>query len=148
MSVDASIDIQLARKDNKEILASDLIKTLIEGNWRVYNNRKIKYIPLGDREEFNWKQDELQLEEFIKIVQDKERENELISVIIYWKNTDISCTLMIFSELEIAFGITGNRKILKSIRSHRVTDVNWYLERTVGILEEGYTIENFKYSQY
>lgn len=149
MSVDASIDIKLARKDNKKILAVDLIESLIKGKWRVYNNKKIGYIPLGDKDDFDWQYDELEIDEFKKIVIEKEKAKETIAVTMFWKNTDIGVHLMIFSQFEISFSLCYNKKILKTIKSGRVTDVNWYIERIIRVLEEqGYLIEILQYSQY
>lgn len=149
MSVTASIDVQLARRNNKKISALQLINTFISGNWRVLDKGIITYLPLGDHDYFDWQSDEINIEELTEIVNKKEACGELVGLELLWDTTDIGGHLLIHSELNFSFSIIINRKELNSLNNDRVTDINWYVERIIVLLKNSdYIVESFSFNEY
>lgn len=144
MSTLASINIKLSKKKSGSISAVSILKALIIHGWILMNNGKILYLPLGDEDNYDWQENELSEPEFFRIVERKEKKNEIIGVGMTWKDTSIGGTILIHSALDISFSLTTNRRRLVN----NITDVNWYLERILPCLEtDSMTVEQFKFSQ-
>ena len=144
MSTLASIDIKLSRKKAFPISSESIIKALILSGWNAVNNGKILYLPLGDEDDFDWQEKALNQSDIFSIIEQKERNNEIVGVGITWKDTAIGGTLLINPAFDISFSLTINRKRLFD----NVTDVNWYLERLLPCLETDLmTVEHFSFSQ-
>lgn len=149
MSVSALISVQLARKNNKKISAIHLINTFITGKWRLQDKGKISYLPLGDNDDFDWQYNEISIEELIGIVDKKEACEEIVGLLMLWDITDVGVQLLIRSELELSFSISINRKIINSLNNESITDINWYVERIIGLLKESdYIVESFSFEEY
>lgn len=144
MSTLASLRIKLAHKKANPISAVSILKVLIEHGWNLVNNGKVLYLPLGDDDDFDWQEDEINESVFLNIVYQKEKANEVIGVGMTWKDTSIGGTVLICSALDISFSLTINRKRL----INNITDVNWYLEKIIPCLDTDFTtVENYNFSQ-
>lgn len=82
--------IKFTINDNKNSICSlDLIKGLLNNGWNLNYNGMVSYLPLGD-EDFNWCFDKLdEKDKVFHIIQDKIQNQELIGIILTWKNTGI-----------------------------------------------------------
>ncbi|WP_261828717.1 hypothetical protein [Inconstantimicrobium mannanitabidum] len=146
MSVSASISVQLERRNNEKISVIQLINTFISNNWRLQDDGKISYLPLGDDDDFDWQYNEISVEELMNIVNKKEICREIIGLLMLWDTTDVGVQLLIHSELELSFSISVNRK---TIDNGNITDVNWYLEKIITLLKKNnYIIESFSFEEY
>jgi hypothetical protein len=146
MSVSASISVQLERRSNEKISAMQLINIFILNNWRLQDNGKVSYLPLGDDDDFDWQYNEIMVEELMNIVSKKEVCGEIIGLLMLWDTTDIGVQLLIRSELELSFSISVNRK---TIDNGNITDVNWYLEKIITLLKKNdYIVESFAFEEY
>lgn len=149
MSVSASISVQLERRNNKKIFATQLIQAFIIGKWRIQDRGKILYLPLGDDDNFAWQYNEITIDELLDIVDKKESCREIIGLLMLWDRTDIGVHLLIHSELQISFSIDVNRKIINNLDNVNITDVNWYLEKIIGLLRKSnYIVESFSFEEY
>lgn len=53
MSTSSSIEVLLHRNNDQKISAIQLISTFILGKWRLEDEGKILYLPLGDHDNYN-----------------------------------------------------------------------------------------------
>ncbi|MNP67507.1 hypothetical protein D3C76_1633470 [compost metagenome] len=66
-----------------------------------------------------------------------------------WESTEIGVHLLIHSELELSFSLDVNRKIISYLDNKSLTDIDWYMARTIRLLEKyNYLIESFSFDEY
>lgn len=147
MSVEASIDIKLNSYLEYETI--NVIKALIDGGWGVKDkNDKVWYLPVGDKDDFEWEKNVLTEEEIRRIVQEKEKLNETIGIILYWKDTEVGISVLAYSANEFSVGLNINRKKLSQYDNRAITDVNWYIQNIIQVLkEQQYQIESFVFEE-
>ena len=144
MSTQVSLSIKLSRRGNNVLSSVQIIQILVNNGWNLTNNGKTLYLPLGDKDDFNWQEEFLTTIDFFDLVKRKEQSNEIIGVGLYWDGTEIGGTLLLHQDHNISFSVSINRKILFG----NITDVNWYLERILPCLEtDAMIIEHFSFSQ-
>ena len=132
-----SIDIKIA--NNESTLR--IIDTLIESGWGCGNEKH--YLPVGDNDMYNWQSKKITDFEWRSVLYRKIDENEAIGVELFWKNREISISVLIFSPIEISITIARNPKYLNA--TCKILNVNWYLEKTVFVLQEKFTIYAYTY---
>ncbi len=98
MSVSASIDISILKNNIYNFSAKDLIAIMINNNWDVKKEDKVCYLPLGDNL-FEWTEKNISYSELMELVTQKEENSETIGLILYWKNTNIGVSMLIFDNL-------------------------------------------------
>ncbi|HOQ01556.1 MAG TPA: hypothetical protein PK604_12200 [Acetivibrio clariflavus] len=59
---------------------------------------KVSFLPLGDNDDYDWQSEEIDLEQLMDIIDKKEKQNEVIGVILYWDKSSIGMQLL-FGEL-------------------------------------------------
>ncbi|WP_160117930.1 hypothetical protein, partial [Lacrimispora sphenoides] len=97
-----------------------------------------------DDDDFDWQENQINKDAFAEIVEQKEQAGEIIGVGLTWGNTDIGVILLIYTNYQLSFSLTINRKKLQS----NITDFNWYLEKILPCLETDFmTVSNFSFSQ-
>ena len=140
MSHAAGINITIS-SSTKSIL--ELIEVLLNNGWSVKDHGHISYLPLGDEDAFNWQH--IAIEAWLKIVEifkQKEKNRELIGLVMTWKDTNIGGEFLFFPDgqlLAVSWGV--NRKVLKHCADF--TDHSWYLTRVLApLLQEGIVIES------
>lgn len=148
MSIFASIDISIASRLGYSITSIDIINTLINNGWKIRNENKIYYLPIGDNDNFDWQDNEISEKEFFSIAKQKDQNNEIIGVALIWKDSKIGGTLLIYPEHKFSINLTINLKKLNNNIKCRITDVNWYLEKILPFFEnDTTTVENFSFIQ-
>lgn len=135
MSVSASIDISILKNNIYNFSAKDLIAIMINNNWDVKKEDKVCYLPLGDNL-FEWTEKNISYSELMELVTQKEENSETIGLILYWKNTNIGVSMLIFDNLQVSFNITMNRRRLKSVRNMDITDINWYVQKIINCFDK------------
>jgi hypothetical protein len=129
MSRDAWIDVHFVY----DIIPSAMVATLIESGWNFNHFGNIMFLPVGDKDDFDWQylsySDE-HIEEVLKVVRAKEAADELIGLVLMWQDSEVGTDLLL-SQNRMQASCMVNRKILPPPLS-RVTDVSWYLERVLG----------------
>lgn len=142
MSITSSIDIAFFNSIDSNVLINQLLKN----KWFIIKNSKVSYLPLEEEELFSWVEEEINETDLFEIFKIKKTNNQIRGVILYYKNSEVGITLLIFNEKEITFNLDINRKVIDSISFIKMTDVNWYLYRLLPALEN-FNIEHIKISQ-
>jgi hypothetical protein len=141
MSRTISIDVRL-NPDNR-ISAQSILETLIGSGWNPMNNGLINYLPVSDKDMYSWTKEEVSLGKLLKIVDLKEREQEVIGVDLYWGNSNIGISLLIFNLTEVSFGLNINRKYIDD--ATQLIDFNWYALRILPDLCKAYNVSQYKF---
>lgn len=128
MSVSASLDISIVKNERYPFCAKDLLSQMMRKNWGVMHQGKVCYLPLGDTL-FEWTEKRISQSKLMEMIEQKEQDNEIIGLMLYWKNTDIGISMLIFPDAKIIFQFMSNRVKLENAFYFDMTDVNWYLER-------------------
>lgn len=147
MSVEASIDIRLNEYIKYGIM--DIIEALIEGGWILRNKQnEVSYLPIGDEDNFDWLEETITQDELKDIIEKKESLNEVVGVKMYWKDTNIGITLLLYSYKEFSVSLSINRKKINAVDTRSVTDINWYIQTIVETLkEQKHQIESFTFEE-
>ena len=160
MSVSASIDLRIVDISSGEvILPTKTLTVLAKNGWDLINQYGYAgYLPINDNDEFNWQGEKMTESSLMEIVQKKEDIGELIGVNIYWQNTDIGGSVLLYPEkiasqkkihTPMSFICDGNRKILSDFGHFKITDVNWYLTKLLPTFNQGDTrVEYFTYEEH
>lgn len=149
MSVDMSINIKLKDNNSNKINVVTFLKDLISSGWNLINDNRIIYLPIGDDGDYDWSEDNMTIDNFFNIVKVKEENNEVIGIMIKWKESEIGGNLLIYSTSEIIFSICVNRKKIRLSNNDEMIDINWYVEKLILPLKrKNYMFESFSYEEY
>ena len=145
MSVTASLDIEL----EKNVSPRTLICLFSEIGWDYIDKRgEVFYLPLGDQD-YDWQSEKISRAVFNNVVEKKTKNCETIGVSLFWKDSEIGVTLLIFQEKSFTVMISINRKTLSENSSSFSTDVNWYLQEIVVKLQaKGLPINGYTFSDH
>lgn len=149
MSVSASIDIRLAMVEGCLPSAVEIINSLLRCNWTTNDNEKISYLPLGDNDAYDWQNESICSEHLVEIINEKERQNEVIGVVLTWEKSDIGMHILVLNNRDLSFNLSMNRKRINDDLELNMTDVNWYLERIMPAFRgENYIVESVTFEQH
>jgi hypothetical protein len=131
MSISASLEF--AFSDSFEV--TGLIHCLLDGGWVYDDHGSISYLPLGDDDSFDWRRSDLSSwSEVISLVDQKARSNELVGIVLTWRDTLIGGEFLFYPDLRsVSVCLTVNRKIINA----DCTDFSWYLEKINTPLTKG-----------
>jgi len=136
MSISASIDLKLISKSNSNFSSKQVINEMVAKGWKIEKNNKIFYLPLGDDDLYDWQEKNSKDIDIWRIISRKETLQEVIGINLYWRDTDIGLSTLIFNNTEISFSISINR-VKINLAEFDITDINWYLERIVPCFTNG-----------
>ena len=160
MSVEASISIRIKNtKTQKLATQTEILEILINNGWKaIYPSGYVLYLPVGDKDMFDWQEEKINIPSLMKIVKKKEKTNELIGIGLIWQDSEIGGNVLLRHEKDMSekkiytsmsFSLGGERKMLMNEDGFEITDVNWYLQRLLPALnQEGFTVEFFKYQEH
>ncbi|MBD3231043.1 hypothetical protein GF322_00070 [Candidatus Dependentiae bacterium] len=137
MSVSANIDIHLATKKS----TIEIIKILTDSGWNIFHNGYIEYLPLGDKDDFDWQTEKISIEHLMKILQAKQNANEVIGIIMTWKDTGIGGTFLFWTSEKyetFSLGIGIERQKIELIDDYEITNFQWYLPKLLLPLNADY----------
>ncbi len=77
MSVSTSIDIHLSKNEKMHRQTIEIIKVLINFGWTLSNNGFVGYLPLGDNDDFDWQEEEINFETLTNILKKKKKQTRL-----------------------------------------------------------------------
>ena len=130
--------------DSKEVIHSkDIIILLINGGWSIVKDDKIILLPLHDDDMFEWTETKISINEFFKLIDEKENFKELIGVELARSNTEIGGHILLYSGREFSFELNINTQYVQ--KELRIPDFNWYAERIFAILKSKYQIVEYSY---
>lgn len=125
MSHAASIYVYTSAFHNLSI--PEIIEIYISNGWNLNDFGHISLRPLGDKDDFNWIELELnQVDELFEIIMQKVKANEDPAVVLMLDETEIGATATFSPEKELIwFHLLINTKRLPILTEW--TDLSWYL---------------------
>lgn len=127
MSILASIDIEWAEK----VTVSDIISRFKAVGWNLIDSKgNAEYLPLHD-DDFSWKEERFNEDALCKVLIQKHLLEECVGVVLWWRNTDIGVSLLIFKDMQTSIILNVNRQTLEKIDGYAHTDVNWYIKNVI-----------------
>ena len=159
MSVSASIKLRIVDIKTRSLTPPlKIIEKLLNNGWRIEREGGICYLPLGDNDEFDWSDYTNGTTALMDILQEKERRNELIGLVLDWEGTSIGGDLLLWTKEEIdgkrihtsmSFCLGGDRKLLIDDDQFKITDVNWYVVNLLKIFNQDDTlVEYYTYEEH
>ncbi len=154
MSVSASIDINLSKNEGKNRSTVEIIEVLVNFGWNLVHDTYISYLPLGDKDDFDWQAEKgMSFETLTKIIEVKEQAEETVGIIMTWKDTDIGGTFLFWPPNKDNLGtfsmnIGINRQIITLTDDYNITDFQWYLPKLLVPLNRILTVEYFSFEQH
>lgn len=150
MSVTYLFEINIAKRRNSNLSSVGIVKSFLEAGWSLYSEKnEIIYTDVGDNDDFDFLAKPISETEFFIIVNQKEKNSELISFALFCteENYMYRIDVMITSEYNIL--ISPNDATKKMIATNTtILDINWYLCKILPHLtNENMIVESFSYSQ-
>lgn len=146
MARKAMITIDCERYSKKII---DIIMVLNNSGWTYYkDNKEVRYLPLGDDDDFCWKEDIFSDEEVYDLIENKQARNELIGIDMFWDKMNIGITILARNTREISFNLDINRRTVENSRDS-FTDIGWYFSSILQNLKKrGCIIDYICFEEY
>jgi hypothetical protein len=151
MSVSASINVHLPKNGIIHKPAIEIIQVLISSGWTLSHNGYIGYLPLGDKDSFDWQEKEINIETLTDILKAKEDANEIVGVIMTWQNTEIGGTFLFWTNEKyetFTMGISIDRQTMALDDDYKITNFQWYLSKLLPPLNKVWTVEYFSFEQH
>ena len=141
-----SVSLNMKLETNSFHNCKEIINLLIKSGWNVQREGKITFLPLNDDDMFEWTTSKICLNDFIKLVDEKEHMKELVGVELYWENTDIGGHLLMSDNRNFLFVLNINTKYIEE--KIKIPNYNWYAERIIPYIQQEYHIieYNFEYT--
>ena len=115
--------------------ASKIISDMLQVGWHLDDHGGISYLPIGDNDMFDWSEMPLSgKEELFHLIGVKEKANELVGVVLLWKDSHVGVQVLISNGL-VRFLPTVNRRVLEG--KLEISDVSWYLATLIPPLVDG-----------
>ncbi len=146
MAREALLELNCSRYSENVI---DIIKLLCKVGWAyVSDDGKVEYLPIGDKDDFDWEKDVLSEIELKKLVNTKQQLNEKIGLVLYYGQTDVGILLLADNTKSILICMSINRKTIQNTRTS-ITDIGWYFTNIVKQMEnEGCCIDYIRFEDY
>jgi hypothetical protein len=124
MSRDIGITLTLHMPSG--VRRTDILRALLENGWSLDDAGLIRYLPLGDIEDFDWRSRPVsETVEVLAELCDKDQAGELLGITLLWRDTQVGGELLFAKDGAVTLTPSVNRRTL----SGQVTDVSWYVER-------------------
>lgn len=148
MSISANIDIHLSKVIKKHRSAIEIIQELTDFGWTLSLNGYVGYLPLGDTDNFDWKEEKITVEVLNEIIKEKIVLNEVVGVIMTWENTGIGGTFLFWTDEKyetFSMNTSINRQEVVLEIDYKITDFQWYLPKLLVPLDEIWGVEYFSF---
>jgi hypothetical protein len=126
----------------------DVVRALLAGGWRAGDeDGGFIYLPLGDKDDFDWESAPLaELDRVLAEMQKKERAGEVLGLGVSWADTGIGGSLVCWTDDTISLSTNADRR---TIGDTRITDVSWYVPKLVAPVESmrGVVIEALEWTE-
>ncbi|MBE7682941.1 hypothetical protein [Paenibacillus sp. P13VS] len=142
MSISSSIEIALS----KPVARTIILQKLEEFGWSYSDHGKVTFLPIGDVDDFDWQHECIPLEELFKILAEKDKQKELIGVVMTWRDTNIGGTFLVRENGTIIMSPDIKRRILNVESYNKITDINWYMTKLVPVF--GPLLESISYEEH
>ena len=151
MSMSVSIDICLNEEGEKRISAIEIIQILVDFGWTLSHNGCVGYLPLGDKDDYNWLEEKMSITTLVDILKAKQDADEIIGVSMSWKNTEIGGSFLFWPKDNLhtfSMNLDGNRKKIRLDSNYEITDFQWYLSKLLVPLNVVWPVEYFSFDQH
>ena len=149
MSISATINIHLIKRKIQCTSTLDVIKGLVNSGWSLTHDKYTSYLPLGDKDDFDWQSEEnMDFASITRLILAKKASGELVGLILTWKATGIGGVFLFRSDESFSMGISINRQKIVLKNNYVITDFQWYLERLLPPLNDAFGVEYFSCDQH
>lgn len=151
MSVVYNFKIRISKRKNTILSAIDVITSLMDNGWSLNSEKnEIIYTDVGDNDDFDFFSKMIEVEEYFNIVDKKQKNNEVISLAMFYLENDdrYRIDLIITPEFDILIAPDdATKKMLSS--NMNMLDVNWYYFKLIPALtNEKMRVEDFSVSKF
>lgn len=138
--------ISLNVKFVKTPCISSIINDLILDKWSIFKDENITYLPIDDNEMFNWSSEKMEYDEFMNLIANKNKEKDIIGVVLYWNKTNIGITLLFNNSdsKNLSIGIDFDRKYIDE--ESKTVDFNWYFSNIMPAIMKSNSIWMYEFS--
>lgn len=148
MGREASFELNCSRFSDNVL---DIIKLLNSFGWTYYDeDENAEYLPVGDRDSFDWQMGEITEGDLYAIIDRKQQRGETVGLVMYYRDTESGITLLAADTSEISIMPNINRKTLdEDDDTDSVTDISWYAERIIQkLIWYNCDVDSFKFEEY
>ncbi len=156
MSIESSIDLRIVQTTSGSILSPiRTLEILIKNGWKLQRNGGVYYLNSNDSD---WASAAMSIESLMKILNEREQNDEHIGVTITWQDTNIGGEVILWSNKDmlqnkihtsLSFLLTMNRQILADYGHFKITDVNWYLTKLLPAFNhDDSNVEYYTYEEH
>lgn len=125
---------------------AELLKGFQRIGWEIHNAQgEIEFLPLGDKDEYNWQCEKMSEKQFYDIVFEKISCKEMIGVNLFYRDGKEGISLLAYNTNQITLDISINRRII----SGKHTDMIWYLKNIIyKFFDEGISVISYKLEEF
>lgn len=149
MSADYNFEISIAQRGNFVLSSVGIIEIFLKAGWSLYSEKnEIIYTDVGDNDNFNFLKKPMGEIEYFNIVNEKEKNNEMIAFALFcFEECRYRIDVIITPEYEILISPDdATKKML--IPNLNILDVNWYLCKLLPPLtNKNMLVESFSFIQ-
>lgn len=120
----------------------DIVKEFQKIGWGILNPQgMVEYLPVGDNERYNWKEENIEESKLYDILLTKIARKEPVGINLFYHGGTEGISMIADNTEEIILGLSINRKIIND--NH--TDTAWYLENIIyKLLDNGVRLLAYK----
>lgn len=120
----------------------DIVKEFQKIGWGILNPQgMVEYLPVGDNERYNWKEENIEESKLYDILLMKIARKEPVGINLFYHGGTEGISMIADNTEEIILGLSINRKIIND--NH--TDTAWYLENIIyKLLDNGVRLLAYK----
>ena len=152
MSISASIDLHLTGIKHNQKSSIEIIDILIASGWTLVHDGYVTYLPIGDKDSFNWKSTlGMEHQDIEDLMDAKRKANEIIGVTMTWKDTQRGGSFLFWPEgtyETLSLNLHAFRPTKKIAKNYEVTDFQWYLEKLLPPLNDAFGVEYFSCEEH
>jgi len=145
--VSRSVSITLTIHRPWHVSRMDVISAMLAGGWRADDHGQICYLPLGDRDDYDWQAKPLAESPRVLVeLTGKDRAGEVLGLTVLWADTNVGGQLLYWTDGRLTLLVEINRRTLDG----RVTDVSWYLAKLLPCIAAvpGAVIEALEWTEH
>lgn len=151
MSMTYNFRISIAKKENMNLQSTNIIDCFLNAGWSLYSEKnEIIYTDIGDNDDFNFAAKTINKNEYFDIVNQKEKNHEIIAVALFYLEECYRCRIdiMITPEFDILISPDDMTKKML-LPSLNILDMNWYLCKIIPCLNnKDMMVEGVSYTQF